>query len=182
MMDEKLEKFIRSHRAEMDNREPGSQLWGKIAQQMSDESKQREIGTSFIWWRAAAVFLLLISAALVVDRFIGQFASQQVVANEQIKEAENYYMSLISSKQQHIVAMSADLNLGVDFTNELETLDSMYVLLKQDLTTGNEESLTDAMILNLQMRIEPAEQAAGNYPGNTKPKNAKFEENETIEL
>jgi hypothetical protein len=100
MMDEKLEKFIRSHRAEMDNREPGSQLWGKIAQQMSDESKQREIGTSFIWWRAAAVFLLLISAALVVDRFIGQSASQQVVANEQITEAENYYMSLISSKQQ----------------------------------------------------------------------------------
>ena len=50
--------------------------------------------------------------------------------------------------------MSEKYELGSDFLYEIDLLDSMYVVLKQDMKNGNKENLADAMILNLQLRIE----------------------------
>ena len=50
--------------------------------------------------------------------------------------------------------MSEKFELGDDFLYEIDLLDSMYVVLKQDMKNGNKENLADAMILNLQLRIE----------------------------
>ena len=50
--------------------------------------------------------------------------------------------------------MSKKYDLGDDFLDEIDKLDSMYAVLKQDMKNGNEVNLIDAMILNLQLRIE----------------------------
>jgi hypothetical protein len=50
--------------------------------------------------------------------------------------------------------MSEKYDFGGEFLSEIQVLDSMYILLKKDMNHGNEEVLVDAMILNLQLRIE----------------------------
>jgi hypothetical protein len=153
-MNDKVEKFIKSHRAEMDFREPRPDLWIDITNEINDKQKQKSFNRSFILWRAAAVLLLLVSTWLVVEKFTQQPVSKEIVVNEELREAEAFYVSLIGQKRQEVLKMSEELGLGGEFENEINALDSMYVVLKDDLKNGNEENVVDAMILNLQLRIE----------------------------
>jgi hypothetical protein len=58
----------------------------------------------------------------------------------------------------------------------------MYMVLKKDLQNGNEENLTDAMILNLQLRIEILNQQLSIIQSIETRKNGKIDEDETIRL
>ena len=69
-------------------------------------------------------------------------------------EAESFYTSLIDQKSKEIDVKSRKYGLEEEFHAEIEVLDSLYLTLKNDLKFGNEEVLVDAMILNLQLRIE----------------------------
>ena len=158
-MDDRLEKFVRKHRDEMDEKSPSNDLWQKIQGDLKSETRQRSLGTPMVYWRAAAVILLLITSWLVLDRFAGgdvQNDNQQVAVaiHPELQEAEYFYVSLISEKRQEIRDLSQKYDLGEDFLKELDELDTMYDLLKKDLANGDEENLIDAMIRNLQLQIE----------------------------
>jgi hypothetical protein len=157
-MDDRLEKFIRSHRQEMDNKGPRRDLWQDIEKEVITNARQRQLSRTVIFWRAAAVILLLISSWLVIDKvnrdIPGNEATEIAELNPQLMEAENYYVALINEKKQEIRSMSEKYDLGDDFLYEIDVLDSMYSTLKEDLPRGDEENLVDAMILNLQLRIE----------------------------
>jgi len=157
-MDDRLEKFIKSHREEMDDKSPSEELWKSIESEIKTDAGQIKISKSVIFWRAAAVILLLISSWLVIDKLNqsnpGNDEAIIAATNPQLTEAENYYISLIAEKKKEISVMSEKYDLGADFLNEIDALDSMYAVLKQDLHQGDEEQLVDAMILNLQFRIE----------------------------
>ena len=155
-MDDKLEKFIKSHRKELDDKEPGKDLWEAIQHQVEVETKETRSIRSVVYWRAAAVFLLLACSWLIFDR-INQPDNNQdklAVINPQLQEAEGFYISLIQQKRNELIVMSEKYALGNDFILEIDRLDSLYSQLKQDLAKGNEENLVDAMVLNLQLRIE----------------------------
>ena len=157
-MDDNLEKFIKSRRAEMDDKIPGKDLWTDIESELKQNTKQRQISKSVIFWRAAAVILLLITSWLAFDKVFqnsdGNENLKVAEASPQLMEAETYYVSLINHKREEIKIMSEKYELGSDFLYEIDLLDSMYVVLKQDMKNGNKENLADAMILNLQLRIE----------------------------
>ena len=157
-MDDRLEKFVKSHRADMDDKSPRKDLWSDIENQISTGAKQRRISKPVIYWRAAAVILLLISSWLVFDKVnqhtTSQRASEMVELNPQLQEAETYYISLIDQKRSEIETVGKKYEFGEGFLYEIDRLDSMYTALKLDMSHGNEENLADAMILNLQLRIE----------------------------
>lgn len=157
-MDDRLEKFINDHRDELDAREPRVDLWSKIEGELPAETKVRPVSRSILYWRAAAVILFFISSWLVIDKLTESDPTsgmQPIVQlNPQLSEAESYYFSLIDQKREEITALSEQYELGEDFLSEIDLLDSMYVVLREDLDNGNEENLVDAMILNLQLRIE----------------------------
>ena len=155
-MDDRLEKFIKSHRAEMDDKNPRKDLWADIEGQIAQETKNRRLIEPVVLWRAAAVVLLLLSSLLVFDKINQpvETVAEVEITNPQLLEAENYYVSLISQKREEILVMSEKYELGKDFIYEIDRLDSMYSILKKDIAQGNEENLVDAMILNLQLRIE----------------------------
>ena len=157
-MDDKLEKFIKSHRDEMDDKYPRKDLWKDIERQIDTNKKERSLSVRMIYWRAAAVFLLLITSWLVFDKVYQTSVDDQMpevaITNPQLLEAESFYVSLINEKKQVIASMSDKYDLSENFLREIDVLDSMYVVLKNDLKQGNEENLVDAMILNLQLRIE----------------------------
>ena len=67
-MDDRLEKFIKSHREEMDVKNPRRDLWSDIESQLGGEPKQRRLAQPVMFWRAAAVILLLLSSWLVFDK------------------------------------------------------------------------------------------------------------------
>jgi hypothetical protein len=80
------------------------------------------------------------------------------------------------------LSLSQELDLGKDFANEINMLDSMYAVLKKDMQNGNEENLVDAMILNLQLRIEILNQQLNIIQSIETRKNEKIDEDETIRL
>jgi hypothetical protein len=164
-MDDRLEKYIKSHRAEMDDKNPRNDLWSDIESELNQNTKQRHISKTVIFWRAAAVILLLITSWLAFDKLNRNFSDENVgnvaVLSPQLIEAETFYISLIGQKKEEIKVMSEKYDLGGDFLNDINMLDSMYSVLKEDMNNGNEENVADAMILNLQLRIEILNQQLG---------------------
>lgn len=156
-MDDRIEKYIKSHRADLDDKVPRNDLWSDIESELGSGARKRSISTPVIYWRAAAVILLLVSSWLVFDKVSQNGAengSAVVELSPQLLDAETYYISLIDQKREEIKTLGDKFDMGSDFLYEIDRLDSMYSVLKQDMANGNEENLADAMILNLQLRIE----------------------------
>jgi hypothetical protein len=74
----------------------------------------------------------------------------------QLSEVESYYTSLIQQKQAEISTYDLEaLGMEDNLHQDLAGLDSSYNRLKRELiSTPNKEQIMDAMILNLQMRME----------------------------
>ena len=164
-MDDRLEKYIKSHREEMDGKNPRNDLWSDIEKELNQNTKQRHISKSVIFWRAAAVILLLITSWLAFDKVNQNFSDENsgnvAVLSPQLIEAETFYISLIGQKKEEIKVMSERYDLGAEFLDDINMLDSMYSVLKEDMNNGDEENVADAMILNLQLRIEILNQQLG---------------------
>ena len=164
-MDDRLEKYIKSHKTEIDDKSPRKDLWMDIEKELNHNTKQRHIPKSVMFWRAAAVILLLITSWLAFEKLDQNSVEKESLKvaelSPQLLEAETFYISLISQKREEIKMMSQKYDLGRDFTNDIDVLDSMYSVLKKDMNHGNEENLVDAMILNLQLRIEILNQQLG---------------------
>ncbi|MCG8310994.1 MAG: hypothetical protein MI975_26645 [Cytophagales bacterium] len=142
----------------MDSRSPGKDLWSQIEQELASDKKMRRVSGPVFYWRAAAVMLLLISSWLVFDK-VSQNADTRndpalSALSPKLLEAESFYISLIDQKRGELEVLGEKYELGSEFLNEIDRLDSLYSLLKQDMARGNQENLVDAMILNLQLRIE----------------------------
>ena len=166
----------------MDSKEPRPDLWIDIANEISSETRQKSLSKSFVWWRAAAVLLLFITSLLVLEKFVSGPEKEMVVVNQQLLEAESFYTSLISQKKDEVLKLSKELSLGDEFENEINNLDSMYNVLKDNLKNGNEENVVDAMILNLQLRIELLNRQLSIIQSIENSKNENISEDETIRL
>ena len=149
-----LEEFIRTNRAEFDSKEPREKLWSRI------ESDLDEGQTDFSWmWKAAVVVLLAVCGYLIWDR--GQVPGEDsMVATEfyvdpEFVETELYYTQLISQKS--LVVQQFDLEdaeLKASFNRDIASLDTMYQELKQEFVETSNQAVLEAMIGNLQLRME----------------------------
>jgi len=157
-MGDNLEKYIKKHRQQMDDKLPRADLWSEIESQIKDDTKQVTLSKPVMYWRAAAVLLLLVTSWLVIDKFtldapkVSNVVVQEI--NPELAEAETYYTTMINQKREEIVLLGDKYALGRDFMRDIDQLDQMYEKLKLDLNSGNEDNLVDAMIRNLQLRIE----------------------------
>ncbi len=157
-MNDNLERFIKSHRAELDDKSPRKDLWNDIEKEINPKRINKHDSVTSFYWKAAAVILLLISSWLAFDKMYSPSIETSVADLEEIspemEEAETYYVSLIDQKRDEIKRLSVEYSLGDGFLNDIDKLDSMYTVLKQDMKYGNEDEISDAMIMNLQIRIE----------------------------
>jgi len=155
----KLEKFIRNNREEFDMDEPSNELWGKIQRELRPEIKLKPLRRGLNYWKIAAVILLLISSALLVDKWIGMQQKAPVQAEkyftDEFKEAEHFYMQLAAEKKAILEKKCKDdPQYKAEFLSEINDLDNQYKQLKDDLKYGNQDEIMDAMVVNLQLRIE----------------------------
>jgi hypothetical protein len=161
---DKLEKFISEQRSSFDDLNPPDSLWHKINDQLESEGK--EVFMFRHLWKVAAIFLFAVVVWLLVDRQQQQeqMNLSQIEATQGIdlSEVENYYVKLIENKQQEIrhfvgVYPEADEQLNED----INKLDSSYQELKRKLLQQPNEKIIDAMVINLQTRIEILNQQLG---------------------
>ena len=160
-MEDKLEKYIRDNHEKFNEDFSENKVWNKIRGNLKDKKNSSEGNPKgkLIYWKIAAAILLLLTVGLIVDKFVYEGAmldpDQVVITDPEFIEAENYYSQLINDKQEELeVFFVSSPELKLEFSLELNQLDSMYNILKSDLRTGNSEEVMDAMLFNLQMRVE----------------------------
>ena len=148
-MGDQFEKFIHENRERFESDFDGDRAWTSI-----EESLEGKGGFQWQWvWKVAAVVFLISTVVLVVDR------SNRVVPTtasiyEEFVEAESFYTTLITQKKLEIEGFGQS-DLSVEFLQEIDALGDLYEGLK--VTFGEQTSdkkIIDAMIGNLQLRIE----------------------------
>jgi len=179
-MKDKLKDFVHEHREAFDTFEPRAELWQEICRELPATSKEAKVikisfgqRASFIadalFMRMAAAVLLLLACGLtlfMMKQSTPKAANTIAAASQnrlqhispEIVEVEAYYASQIQEKKSELSAY--DLKLlglssdgGID--QELARLDSSYTQLKKELyTTPNTDRVEEAMIQNLQIRME----------------------------
>ena len=149
-----LEEFIKNHREEFDNKQPREKLWERI------ESDLDQSHRDYRWlWKAAVVVLLAVCGYLVWERnqqtpADAPLASDMMVDPEFL-ETELYYTQLIT--EQRMMVDQYDLDdpqLKENFKRDLASLDTMYQELKLEYVETSNEAVLEAMIGNLQLRME----------------------------
>lgn len=154
-MQDRIEKFIREHRAALDVHEPRVQLWDKL-----DESLQQRKAHSR--WRvtaiAASLFLVVFIASWAVMTLSDRpQANIQVAASQnEAKEAEVYYTGIVEEKQAELGRYAATQpQLYSRFKEDLSELRVSYARLKAEYaTTPEKEIVLQAMIENLQLQTQ----------------------------
>ncbi len=155
-MHDDLEEFINRNREAFNDEVPDDRLFEDI---MKGVRKDREKGRGnyAVYWKAAAVFLFLLSAWLVFDKvgIRNRSGGESVYESAELREAERFYISVIDGKKKELIKLGrGEKPLENDFFSDLNVLDSAYIVLKKEIKDGNKAEIEDAMILNLQLRIE----------------------------
>jgi len=154
-MADQLEKYINEHRSEFDAESPSSEAWKNIRDGLGDE--RANMNTAW-YWKAAAVMLLMLSTYLIVDKVSQSdsttpFIAQLEEPEDEFVMAEDYYFSVINQKIVEIQESELSPEIKKDFTQEIQRLDEMYSELQLEYQQVQDEKIKDAMILNLQLRI-----------------------------
>ena len=180
-MKDRLKEFANEHRDEFDVFEPRPELWQQICQQ-TQEPKQKgakvfsikfgeraSITTDMAFMRVAAAVVLMLGCGLTLllmkqnnpgtNNMMA--ASQEQVIHTiapEIVEVEAYYVSQIEAKRSALSDYDKKV-LGIgeqqEIDQELARLDKNYLQLKKQLyTTPNTNEIVEAMVQNLQIRIE----------------------------
>lgn len=156
---DKLEKFIRKNRMAFDDKKPPEDVWHNINDQL-ENSETRQVPISSYLWRAAAIVLFAAVVWLLIDRtdrnetVVGAdgFINDNEIA---FNDVETFYINEIQTKQSLIIQFVANnQELNKDLLGEIDQLDSTYQMLKTTAEGGQSEKILDAMVLNLQMRID----------------------------
>ena len=151
-MKDNLEKFIQEHRDEMDHREPGD-VWAGI-----EKSLPSSKSTGWQWmWKAAAILFFASTVGLSVYTFSGDGQNNQTIAKaqgEEFMDVEDFYFRQISEKQGLIAELQEDTSDGIAVIAELQKLDAMYMVLRQQYEENPTPEVVDALTLNLLVRID----------------------------
>jgi hypothetical protein len=151
-MGDQLEKFMLAHRDafEVDAEVDADTRWQKIESRIyTGRSKDFSL-----YWKMAAVLFLLSTAFLLVDRFQTEQKLPISSRHEEFVRAEAFYTQLIEEKRVEIASFKTE-TLSGEFVQEIEQLDHLYTDLKETFNSNvNDDKIIDAMINNLQLRIE----------------------------
>ena len=145
-MGDQFEKFIIENREQFDNQEPPEGLWNKMEQEMAP--KRNTLG---IFWKIAAVLFLISTLVLLVDKTNDHAGAQ---LSQEFVQAEDYYVTMINQRKNSIKEQLTPEEEQI-FLEEINELDEMYTQLKKTFqSNASNERVVDAMISNLQLRLD----------------------------
>jgi len=146
-MGDQLEKFLMDNRETFDSEVPSEKVWNQIDQKLA--SKRNMWPTV---WKVAAMLFMATTILLIIDRPV--IEEETFVMTEEFNQAEDYYISMINEKRV-IIEETLTPEQQEQFLAEIDQLDTMYDELKKTYqTNSSNERVMDAMISNLQLRLE----------------------------
>jgi len=163
----RLEDFIKNNRDEFDSEEMRIN-WGKIKTGMENKNpvirKMRHY-----WWAVAASLLILVSGAIYFNAGDKGITTAEEMTTVDLPPEEitnqvdpdytrqmDQFAILIAHKQKELnLNQKTQPELYKQFLKDNNRLDSSYNYLKSQLSANpNKEVLLDAMIENLQIKLE----------------------------
>ncbi|MCG8385456.1 MAG: hypothetical protein MJA30_07955 [Cytophagales bacterium] len=151
-MKDDLEKFIGENRELFDDKEPKGKVWSKIKDRVPARRHR------FLWlWKAAAVLFFLTSLTLYFRgdlRTKAQLLAQKEKISSDFKDVESFYFELISEKKSLINNFEDEVEIDYGYEQDLQNLDAMYEVLKDELRSNPSKKVVDALMLNLVVRID----------------------------
>jgi len=167
-MKDKLEQFIGENRDSFDSITPSTteSVWLKIDAERNRKSKGKIVLRYF--YRAAAV-LLIFGLSYMFHDFVDVKRENRLAEEKmndiykqlpELKEAENYYSNLVSTRLEEIKPFLAD-NPGISeaINVDLVELDSVYISLKNDLKDNvANDQIIEAMIQNYRLKLKILEE------------------------
>jgi hypothetical protein len=150
-MNDKMQQFVKDNRAAFDDKEPSDMLWHKIDEKLKATDR-------FQWvWKVAAVVFFCTSLVLFFSRPSDpvELMVQKEKVAEDFEDIESFYFQMISERKDIIYDYKEPNEiLEVDFEQDLQKLDAMYQVLKDELKTNPSKKVVEALILNLLVRID----------------------------
>ncbi len=145
-MKESLDDFIRSNREAFDHHEPSPRVWTLIRARIFHNN------TGMVFWRAAAILFMGISAYLFYARW-SEVKKDQLVLTE-FSDIESFYVREIADKIDLIEDAKGGEGGLNGFTRDFRQLEAMYEVLKDEMRVRPSKKVKDALILNLLIRID----------------------------
>jgi len=149
-MSDGLKDFIDQHRDRFDDKEPSDKVWTRI--EKGTFGKQKSFFTAVSIWRAAAIIFFGLSSYLFYTNQC--FEKKQVTKLQtEFKDLESFYGGQIAEK----VAFIDKLETGYEddqFTQDVQKLDAMYEVLREEMKVSPSQKVKDALILNMLIRID----------------------------
>lgn len=144
-MKDELKDFVNKQRAAFDDKEIPEQVWKNVEQTLFQKTIRIK---PLHYWQAAAVLFFALSSFLLLQN--GLPFNKPGEARE-FADTEAFYAQQISDKIKLIHAVNAsDLN---GFTQDIQQLEAMYAVLKEEMERRPSEKVKDALILNMMVRI-----------------------------
>jgi hypothetical protein len=167
-MKDSLKNFIRKHRDEFDDKQPGDRVWSKIENHLP--GRRLTLWSNVRVWRAAAVLFLTLSVYLMMSRTGNQsISAERAQLQIEFSDLENFYNEQISDKIE-LISTIQEFNNEEAFTQDLEKLDAMYQVLREQMKAHPSEKIKDALILNMLVRIDLLNQQIKNLEDSEKRK------------
>lgn len=146
-----LQEFINQHRSEFDHRTPEEDGWDKISAALDERPSISWWNKVGVWQAAAAVFFGL-SIFLLVSRSNNTVSKEEVASIQtDFRDLESFYSTQIEEK----VSLISTIASGDDeYSQDIQKLDAMYQVLREQMKTQPSQKVKDALILNLLVRID----------------------------
>jgi hypothetical protein len=157
-MKDSLKKFIDEHRQEFDQREPSSHVWTRIKSQLPGK---QSMWNNLIVWRVAAMLFLGLSIYLISTRTLNVPTRESARLQGEFSDLENFYVEQIAEKVE-LISDIQEFSNDEKFVQDLEKLEAMYQVLREQMKTQPSEKIKDALILNLLVRIDLLNQQIKN--------------------
>ncbi len=150
-MKDHLKEFIDKNRSELDNRKPSQQVWSRINAGLT--GKKVSMWNNVMVWRVAAMLFLGLSVYLFSTRTLNVATRESARLQGEFSDLESFYVEQIAEKVE-LISDIQDFSNDEKFAQDLEKLEAMYQVLREQMKTQPSEKVKDALILNLLVRID----------------------------
>ena len=150
-MKDKLEEFITSHRDQFDDKTPGENNWKRIFDSLFG-GKTISLWNSVCLWRATAVMLFGLSSYLFFIKQEAVPVAGQEAMQQDFSDIETFYANEISEKAAFISQVGPFSDDS--FTQDIQKLEAMYSMLKEEMKKHRSEKVKDALVLNMLVRLD----------------------------
>lgn len=151
-MKDSLKKFVDENRASFDNQEPSEKVWDQIESRLP--AKQVSLWNNTMIWRVAAMLFLGLSVYLFAAQNSVKTSNQESAKLQgEFSDLESFYSEQIMEKVE-LINHIQNFNDQEKFTQDLEKLEAMYSVLKEQMKINPTEKVKDALILNFLVRMD----------------------------